>query len=90
MNRLCDWGMHLPGARKVFHRGHLFTRCADCDATLMASHKGWHPVPIGQRVTWRERTAEDKFFAVSKNSQRERLRFSPVAALRRRFSAAAG
>jgi hypothetical protein len=84
MGRLCRWGMHKPGLRKVFHRGHLFTRCTDCETTLMSSAGCWHQVPANQRVVWRTKTSDDHMFAESANFDRSRLPFQVAALLKRR------
>ena len=83
MNKHCRLAMHLPGARRVIHRGRSYTRCADCDATLIDTTTGWRPVPIGKRVTWLpRRPADDPFFAVVLNSDRRRLRLRARQLLR--------
>ena len=87
MSRLCRWGMHRPGPEKVFHQGRNFTRCSDCDVTLLSFGNSWREIPRGKRVVWRTRTPQDRFFHKAPNSDRARLRFDPLAPFKRRTAA---
>lgn len=69
----CRLRMHRPGEQRVFHRGHAFTRCEDCDTTLIDFGRGWRLLPVGKRVIWQNRKPEDQFFAIVPNYDRRRL-----------------